>query len=45
MWVRNLKLIGQDDIIVSINVSDTMERMFLEAVQVGFGENELIYTF
>lgn len=38
MWVRNLKFIGQDNIIVSITVGDTTERIFYEAVQVEFGE-------
>ena len=41
MWLKNLKLIGQDDI-VSITGDNTMVRMFRKLCVLGLGKDELI---
>lgn len=42
MWLKNLKLIGQDDIIVSITGNNTVVGMFRKLCRLGLGKDKLI---
>lgn len=45
IWLKNLKLIGQEDIIVSVTGGDTWTGCFRNLCWLGLQKDELIYAY